>query len=121
MRHNKLWFEVPDDNVRRYLLGYLKLSRWQGKPWNEIKNIALIPEDITTLDTFFAAEARKMSYITALLADIKWLDIEIDERVLDLYGIMNAADRQRILGSVPIEEEEEATDNKLSSPAPNDL
>jgi type I restriction enzyme M protein len=121
LRHNKLWFEVPDDNVRRYLLGYLKLSRWQGKPWNEIKNIALIPEDTTTLDTFFAAEARKVSYITALLADIKWIDNDIDERVLDLYGIMNVADRQRILGSVPIEEEIEATGDKLSSPAPKDL
>jgi hypothetical protein len=39
--------------------------------------------------------------------EIKRIDEKIDERVLDLYGITNAADRQRILGSAPTEEEEE--------------
>ena len=44
------------------------------------------------------------------LDEIKRIDAEIDERVLDLYGITNQADRQRILGSAPLETEE-ATDN----------
>jgi hypothetical protein len=120
LRNNKLWLEIPDDNVRHYLLGYLKRPMWQGKTWDEIKNIALIPED-ADLNTFFAAEAQKMNYITVLLADIKRIDREIDERVLDLYGIVNAEDRQRILGSAPMEEEEEASHDGVSSPAPNDL
>jgi type I restriction-modification system DNA methylase subunit len=118
LRNNKLWLEVPDDNVRHYLLGYFKRPKWQGKTWDEIKNNALIPED-AVLNTFFAAEAQKMGYITALLSDIKRIDREIDERVLDLYGIVNVADRQRILGSAPIEEE--ASDDEISSPTPNIL
>jgi hypothetical protein len=38
--------------------------------------------------------------------EIKRIDQEIDERVLDLYGITNPADRQRVLGSAPLEEEQ---------------
>jgi len=47
------------------------------------------------------------------------IDAQIDERVLDLYGITNLADRQRILGSAPLDEAEEAAENndeKVSSP-----
>ena len=112
LRHNKLWLEVTDDNVRRYLLGYLKLSKWQSKTWDDIKNVAIIPEDTASLNTLFTAEARKISYITTLLATIKRLDREIDERVLDLYGITNAADRQRVLGSAPVEDDEAVSEDE---------
>ena len=112
LRHNKLWFEVPDENVRRYLLGYLSRPQWRGKSWDEFKNEALIPEDDGALAAFFAAEAQKMSTIVTLLADIKRIDAEIDERVLDLYGITDAEDRERILGSAPVEEDEIAEDEE---------
>ncbi|GAC1392479.1 MAG: hypothetical protein NVS4B11_25510 [Ktedonobacteraceae bacterium] len=44
--------------------------------------------------------------IATVLDAIKRIDAEIDERVLDLYSITDATDRQRVLGSAPIEEEE---------------
>jgi len=107
LRHNKLWFEVPDENVRRYLLGYLSRPQWHGKTWDDLKNKALIPEGTDALKAFFAAEAQQIDTIQILLDEIKRIDEKIDEQVLDLYGITNAADRQRILGSAPTEEEEE--------------
>jgi type I restriction enzyme M protein len=111
LRHNKLWLEVPEDEVRRYLLGYLKLPQWQGKTWDEIKNSTLIPEDATAFKTFFTAEERQIQYIGQILDGIKLIDREIDERVLDLYGITNTAERQRVLGSAPVEEDEEEVNN----------
>ena len=110
LRHNKLWFEVPDDEVRRYLQTYLTSPRWRGKTWDEIKNSALVPENAGALQTLFALEENKKQYIMTFLNEIKRIDAEIDERALDLYGITNQADRQRILGSAPLETEE-ATDN----------
>ena len=53
-----------------------------------------------------------MNYVRTLLDEIKRIDAQIDERVLDLYGITNTADRQRILGSAPVEEEEETGDDE---------
>lgn len=70
-----------------------------------MKNFALIPEEADSLKAFFALEAQKIRAITTLLNDIKQIDKEIDERVLDLYGITESVDRQRILGSAPVEEE----------------
>lgn len=109
LRHNKLWLDVPNDNVRRYLLAYLKHSGWQGKTWDEIKNTALIPENEEALHALFVAEAQKKHAITTLLHEIKRIDTQIDEQILDLYGILNETDRQRILGSAPIEEEDDAS------------
>jgi type I restriction enzyme M protein len=104
LRHNKLWFDVPDERLRRYLLGYLRSPRWQGKSWDEIKSSALLPEGADALEAFFAAEAQRQRRILLLLDDIHRIDAEIDERVLDLYGITGEVDRQRVLGSAPIEE-----------------
>lgn len=106
LRHNKLWLEVPDEAVRRFLLGYLQQPQWQGKTWDDIKNTALLPEDSTALSTFFTTEAQKIQHITQLLHASQRIDAAIDERVLDLYGITNATDRQRILGSAPTVEDE---------------
>lgn len=67
----------------------------------------MLPEDAIALATFFEAEAHKQATITHLLEEIEHTDREIDERVLDLYGLTNAADRQRILGSAPLDEDKE--------------
>ena len=57
-------------------------------------------------DTLDKLTERTWTDIITLLNEIKQIDKEIDERVLDLYGIIESADRQRVLGSAPVEEEE---------------
>lgn len=101
LRHNKLWFDVPDANVRRYLLGYLSDQRWQGKTWDEIKSKAVIPGDEETRAVFFEVVANQTITIQTTLDEIATLDAKIDQQVLDLYAITNLADRNRILGSIP--------------------
>ena len=108
LRHNKLWLVVEDDNIRRYLLSYLKLPQWQGKTWDEIKNQATLPTEANDLNTFFAAEQQRRTEIQTLLDEVAQIDAEIDEKVLDLYGITDPGDRQRILGSAANSEEDEA-------------
>ena len=108
LRHNKLWLVVEDDNIRRYLLGYLKRPQWQGKTWDEIKNQATLPTEANDLNTFFATEQQRHNKIQTLLDEVAQIDAEIDEKVLDLYGITDPGDRQRILGSAATSEEDEA-------------
>jgi hypothetical protein len=108
LRHNKLWLVVEDDNIRRYLLGYLKRPQWQGKTWDEIKNQATLPTEANDLNTFFAAEQQRRNEIQTLLDEVAQIDVEIDEKVLDLYGITDPDDCQRILGSAVTSEEDEA-------------
>lgn len=116
LRNNKLWFEVPDGNIRRYLLGYLKISQWQGKTWDEIKNQAQIPEEETDLNAFFTLEKQKCQTIQTLLDEVAQIDAEIDEKVLNLYGINDPTDRQRILGSASkTDEETESTDDETET------
>lgn len=118
LRNNKLWFEVPDDNIRRYLLGYLKAPEWQGKTWDEIRNQAQIPEEATDLNAFFALEDQKRQAIHTLLDEVAQIDAEIDEKVLNLYRITDPAERQRILGSAPkTDEEAEPTDQAEATDA----
>ncbi len=107
LRHNKLWLVVEDDNIRQYLLGYLKRSQWRGKTWDEIKNQATLPTEANDINTFFAAERQRRSEIQTLLDEVAQIDAEIDEKVLDLYGITAPGDRQRILGNAEISEEDE--------------
>lgn len=116
LRNHKLCFEVPDDNIRRYLLGYLKTPKWQGKTWDEIKNQAQIPEEETDLNAFFALENQKRQTIQTLLDEVAQIDAEIDEKVLNLYGINDPTDRQRILGSAPTTDENaETTDDETET------
>jgi len=115
LRRNKLWFEVPDDNIRRYLLGYLKAPQWQGKTWDEIKNQAQIPEEATDLNAFFALEDQKRQAIHTLLDEVAQIDAEIDEKVLNLYGITEPAHRQRILGSAAKTDEEAETTDQVEA------
>ncbi|MFZ1028864.1 MAG: N-6 DNA methylase [Limnoraphis robusta] len=112
LRHNKLWLVVEDDNIRRYLLGYLKLPQWKGKTWDEIKNQVTLPYEANDLNTFFATEQQRRSEIQTLLDEVAQIDAEIDEKVLDLYGITNPGDRQRILGSASNSEEDEANESE---------
>lgn len=106
LRHNKLWFEVPDERWRGYLLNYLQSPHWQRKTWDDLKDTAFLPEDENALQELFTLEQQKRERILALLNEIQQIDAEIDNRVLDLYGITDPVDRQRVLGSAPLEEEE---------------
>ena len=106
LRHNRLWLEVPDAGLRRYLGGYLSRPQWRGRTWDEIKSRAVVPETPEARAAFFAAEARQREGVQATLAEIARLDAAIDDRVFDLYGITDPADRRRILGSAPVVEEE---------------
>jgi type I restriction enzyme M protein len=108
LRNNKFWIVVEDNNIRRYLLGYLKRPQWQGKTWDEIKNQATLPTEPTDLAAFFAAEQHRHAEIQTLLDEVAQIDAEIDEKVLDLYGITDPGDRQRILGNAAVLEDDEA-------------
>lgn len=104
LRHRTLGLNVPDARLRRYLAGYLGRPRWQGKTWADIKD-APLPDGGAALDAFFALEAARIAHIQALLDDAARLDADIDRGVLDLYRIADPADRARILGSSPPQEE----------------
>ena len=105
LRANQLWVEVDDADTRRYLRGYLARPQWQGRTWDEISDRALVPADADALRRLFALEAQVIADITARLDTIAALDTALDLRVLDLYGIYDPADRARILGSAPAEED----------------
>lgn len=109
LRHSKLWLVANNDKIRRYLLGYLKLPQWQGKTWDEIKDRATLPAEIKDLDTFFAAEEKRRTEIQTLFDEVVQIDAEIDDKVLDLYGIIDPIDRQRILAAISAEDEETNT------------
>ena len=101
LRHNRFWLDVPDEGLRRYLAGYLGLSQWRGKGWDEIKMIATVWEDDRGVTAFFTAEERRRQEIEAIFQRAMVLDARIDALVLDLYGIDEQLDRAHILGSVP--------------------
>ncbi len=108
LRANQLWLEVDDDDTRRYLRGYMARPQWQGRSWDEISDRALVPADADALGRLFALEAQAGADITARLDKIAALDTALDLRVLDLYGIQDANDRARILGSAPADEDADA-------------
>lgn len=107
LRRQKLWLEVHDAQRHRYLLHYLQRPQWRGKTWDEVKRHALLPADEEALQALFTLEEEKRARISTLLLEIRRLDAAIDERVLDLYDIAHPADRQRVLGSAPLAEEDE--------------
>ena len=106
LRRGKLWLVVPDEGLRRYLVGALGRPQWRGRTWDAIKTALLVPETPDGRAAFFAAEAARRAEIEARLEEIARRDAALEEQVLDLYGIRAADDRRRILGSVPAEEEE---------------
>ncbi len=119
LRHRpSLYLEVPDDRLRRFLVGYLSATRWRDRNWNYLKDHAFVPEDDAALDAFFAKEGQRIAEIQQLMSEVETIDADIDNRVLNLYRIMDTADRARILGSAPRTDEElEASDNADSETA----
>jgi type I restriction enzyme M protein len=115
LRHNKLWLEVADENWHRYLLNYLQDPRWQGKTWDELKDRVLLPDGDDALQELFVLEQQRRERILEILGEIQQIDIEIDDHVLDLYGITDPVDRQRVLGSAPLEEEESTTESGIET------
>ncbi len=116
LRNNRLWLDVPDGDTRRYLEGYLIASRWRGKTWDDIKTEAIVWEDERGRAAFFAAEASRRREILGHVDEGRRLDTRIDEMALDLYGIMDVADRERVMGSAPQEDEDgEDTDDEQST------
>ena len=63
----------------------------------------------------FAEESRIVAGIQATLDSIAAADAEIDNRVLDLYGITDPADRQRILASAPVTEDADLEEDEPAS------
>jgi type I restriction-modification system DNA methylase subunit len=108
VRHNRFWFTISDEyeQVRAYLLGSLNNPHWKGATWDDLKKNVLIPADADALSTFFQAEQQEQDTIITTLNEIVALDAQIDEQVLDLYGITDPNDRQRILESVPQTDDE---------------
>ena len=105
LRAHQLWLEVDDADIRRYLLNYLARPQWKGRSWDEISSSALLPEPPAPLVALFAEEARIAADILATVDAIAAAAAEIDNRLLDLYGITDTADRARVLGSAPVMED----------------
>jgi type I restriction-modification system DNA methylase subunit len=116
LRADQLWLEIDDADIRRYLLNYLSRPQWKGHSWDEISDRALLPEPPETLAKMFAEEERIIAEINTMMDEIAALDTEIDDRVLDLYGIIDMADRKRILGSAPLIEDAELEDDLAANP-----
>lgn len=108
VRHQHFWFDIPDEQARIYMLGYLNSPQWKGATWDDLKDTVRIPETSDAYTTFFAMEQQEKDEIRTMLDEIEDLDAQIDTEVLDLYGITSPADRQRILGSAPLCEEDDA-------------
>ena len=109
LRFRLLALTVPDAPLRRYLAGCLSRPQWQGQTWDGLKSAVRLPDGDAALAAFFALEAERIAHVESLLAAAARLDEDIDTRVLDLYGITNTADRARILGSAPAQEDDETT------------
>ena len=110
LRANQLWLEADSADVRRYLLNYLARPQWQARSWDEISVQALLPADAAALQLLFTYEGAVKADITLLLNSIASADANLDRRILDLYGIVEQADRDRVLGSAPPVEEAEETE-----------
>ena len=111
LRFHLFALTVPDAQLRRYLAGFLSRPQWQGQQWDGLKSAVHIPDGDDALTAFFALEAQRITHIENLLDAVTRLDDNIDVRVLDLYGITDAADRARILGSASAQEDDETAAN----------
>ena len=116
LKHKLLWLEVPDDGYRRYLARLLRLPRYTGRTLAALEPDALVPSAPTALQSLFDAEAREIARVQALQAEVAAIDSEIDNRVLDLYGVTDPADRLRVLGAAPATEDEVVGESEVSPP-----
>ena len=112
LRTNQLWLEVGDEQIRRYLLNYLAQPQWKGKSWNEICSTTAVPDPSSSLQVFFAEEERIIEGVHQTMNTITETDLMLDNKILDLYGIYDNADRKRVLGNAPESSEDEATDGQ---------
>ncbi len=105
---------VDDILVKHAELSKIRTQRYIIKQQRDGRTLIEVPYDKLLQDlmiedinyALFEIEMQQVAHITTLLGEIKRIDIQIDELVLDLYGITDPVDRQRILGSAPVEEEE---------------
>ena len=105
LRRNKLWLDVPDADLRDYLVNALRGPRWHGKLWAEVAEALLMPVRSEDRAAFAAAVQARQSAITARLDRIDQLERELDQQVFALYGITDPIEQARILGSAPPDED----------------
>ena len=112
LKFGKLWLDVPDAPTRDYLLGLLSRPQFAGRKWSALESddTLRVPSGAEALDGFFAFAAAREATIRALWEQAEMLDRQIDERVLDLYGISDASWRAKILDSAPETDDETADD-----------
>ena len=110
LKWKQLWLDVPDPDLRDFLLGLLGRPRFAGFRWSDLENddSIRVPAREQDLDEFFNFAAHREDEIRYLLKEAHRLDQQIDERVLDLYGILDAAWRARIMDSAPASDADEA-------------
>ena len=108
LKYKQLWLDVPDADARTFLLGLLGRPGLAGRRWSDLESddTIRVPQSAAALDAFFAFAAARQTEIQALLIQAQALDTQIDERVLDLYGILDASWRARILDSAPAAEDD---------------
>ncbi len=97
LRHAKWWLNVPDDDLRRYLVAYLRLPQWQGQPWSGLKNSVVVPADAAALALFWHSEIAERAAISDRLGRIAQLDAELDAKIFALYDL-SSVDIGRIVG-----------------------
>ncbi|MBV9470914.1 MAG: hypothetical protein JOZ57_16890, partial [Abitibacteriaceae bacterium] len=85
--------------------------QWAGQTWDYVADNAVIPARPEDRQQFFAALAEREAEITHNLQQAADLDAQIDEIVLDLYGITDPQWRARVLNAAPPEEAEEENDD----------
>jgi type I restriction enzyme M protein len=116
LKFKKLWLEVPDESKRRFLFGLLSRPQFEGEKWSDLEGDSKIRVPNTDVDfaRFFEFYAKRELEIRALWEETQHLDHQIDERVLDLYKIVDPAWRTKILDSAPVGEEAESDEVALS-------
>lgn len=109
LKFRQLWLDVADDAMRQFLLGLLSRPRFAGQIWSDLESDDSIRvlANAGALSSFFEFADQRESEIRAVLQRVQTLDRQIDERVLDLYGIHDASWRAKILDNAPVEESED--------------
>lgn len=109
LKFRQLWLDVPDDAMRDFLLSLLSRPRFAGEKWSDLENddSIRVPADADDLHRFYAFADKRRAQILAWSDKANELDRQIDERVLDLYGITDADWRAKILDSAPAEESDD--------------
>ncbi len=78
-----VFIEGPRD-LLKLLADILSLSNWKNKPWSEIKDKLLLPDNIVS---FNAQKTRILNEVRDERAKILQLQKEIDQMVYKLYGL----------------------------------